>query len=154
MCLMLYLGTTDEQPLLASPDLKVAAIDARREAVRQWFSLPIVRFIGSHSGCSCGFPSVNATEVVEYYDGMFQDGDDREADKRSVRALLEIVRMHAAADDVEMYPVWDGDEQLPPKGTIRLAADTLDVDTFFFNERFLHRVTLRSPRSSSLDRAI
>ena len=35
---------------------------ALREAVIQWFTLPTVRFIGAHTGCSCGFPSVIAAK--------------------------------------------------------------------------------------------
>jgi hypothetical protein len=31
--------------------------------------LPHVRFIGAHTGCSCGFPSVIAEEPFEYYEG-------------------------------------------------------------------------------------
>lgn len=72
MCLMLYLATSDEQPLRRSPELSVEKVEPSREAVRQWFSLPIVRFIGAHTGCSCGFPHVVAEEPIEYWDGMFR----------------------------------------------------------------------------------
>jgi hypothetical protein len=53
---MLYLATSNEQPLRRSLELSVEEVEPSREAVRQWFSLPIVRFIGAHTGCSCGFP--------------------------------------------------------------------------------------------------
>ena len=104
MCLMLYLATSDDQPLRSSPELSVEEVEASRESVRQWFSLPTVRFIGAHTGCSCGFPHVIAEEPIEYWDGMF-DGQDREADLKSVESLLGLVREHVTATgEVQLYP--------------------------------------------------
>ena len=142
MCLMLYLATSDDQPLRSSPDLSVEEVTGSRETVCQWFSLPTVRFVGAHTGCSCGFPSVMAETPVEYFDGMFHDDENREADLRSLQSLLILVREHvAAAGEVQLYPVWDGEEGSPPKGTINLGLDALNPETFFLNEQFLYRVT-------------
>lgn len=141
MCLMLYLATSDEQPLRRSPELSVEEVEPSRDAVRQWFSLPIVRFIGAHTGCSCGFPHVVAEEPIEYWDGMF-DGQDREADVRSVDSLLGLVREHVrATGEVQLYPVWDGEEGKLPKGVINLGVGALNRERFFFNEQFFYRVT-------------
>ena len=49
MCLMLYLASSDDQPLSSSPELSVEEVEPSREAVRQWFALPIVRFVGAHT---------------------------------------------------------------------------------------------------------
>jgi hypothetical protein len=141
MCLMLYLATSDDQPLRSSPELSVEQVETPRESVRQWFSLPTVRFIGAHTGCSCGFPHVIAEEPIEYWDGMF-DGQDREADLKSVDSLLALVREHVTATgEVQLYPVWDGEEGTPPKGVINLGVGALNRETFFFNEQFFYRVT-------------
>ena len=142
MCLTLYLATSNDQPLQSSAELSVQEVEASREAVRQWFSLPIVRFIGAHTGCSCGFPSVTADEPVEYFDGMFRDAEDREEDLRSLRSLLALVRQHVAASgEVQLYAIWNGEKGSPPKDTLHFALDALNAETFFFNERFLYRVT-------------
>ena len=69
MCLMLYLATQSDLPPRTSPELSVEEVEPSREAVRQWFSRPIVRVIGAHTGCSCGFPHVVAEEPIEYWDG-------------------------------------------------------------------------------------
>src|SRR6185436_13691679 len=69
MCLMMYLATAGDQPLRSSAELSGEEVESSRTSVRQWFSLPTVRFIGAHTGCSCGFPSVIAEEPIEYYDG-------------------------------------------------------------------------------------
>jgi len=146
MCLTLYLGTDSSLPLRAAPDLGVEEVEASREAVRQWFSLPTVRFIGAHTGCSCGFPHVVAEEPVEYWDGMFDPGDERNADVRSLQALLTIVRDHVTRfGGVELYPVWNGNEHLPPKGTIEVSVDTMEPETFVFTEQFFYCVR-REPR--------
>jgi hypothetical protein len=141
MCLMLYVATRDELPLRSSPELSVEDVAPHRTAVRQWFSLPVVRFVGAHTRCSCGFPSVIADVPIEYFDGMLDDAPDREADLRSVDALLALVREHAAGGEVQLYAVGDGDEGSPPKGVINVGLGSLQPRTFFFNEQFLYRVT-------------
>jgi hypothetical protein len=141
MCLMLYLATSDVQPLRSSPELSVEDVDVSRSAVRQWFSLPNVRFIGAHTGCSCGFPSVSADEPVDYFEGMFRD-EDREKNLRSLQSLLALVGEHVApSGEAQLYSVWNGEEGSPPKGTINVGLNALNAETFFFNEQFLYRVT-------------
>ena len=141
MCLMLYMATQGDVPLRTSPELDVEEVEPSRDAVRQWFSLPVVRFIGAHTGCSCGFPHVMAEEPIEYIDGMF-DAPDREADLKSVDSLLALVREHVTATrEVQLYPVWDGEEGTPPKGVIDLGVGVLQRESFFFNEQFFYRVT-------------
>ena len=106
------------------------------------FSLPNVRYIGSHSGCSCGFPHIVAEEPIEYFEGMFEDNDDRRADLRSLALLLPLVREHVlTSGEVEMYPVWDLEEHEQPTRTIEVPLASLQLETFYFYERFLLRVT-------------
>src|SRR5262249_30651226 len=121
LCLMLYLATSIEQPLQSGADLSVEEVDSANADVRQWFSLPNVRFIGAHTGCSCGFPSILSETPIEYYEGMFDDPEQREPDLRSLRLLIELVRQHVeATGSVELYPVWHLEESAPPQGTIEL----------------------------------
>ena len=141
MCLMLYIGTAGELPLASSPDLAIEAVDAARHDVTQWFSRPAVRFVGAHTGCSCGFPSVMAESPIEFYEGMPLQSDDRAADLRSVRALLEVVgQVVTGSETVELYPVADGDQSMAPKGVIEWRLRALDPERLFFNERFMHVV--------------
>lgn len=138
---MLYMATSAVPIWDASAYLRLEAVDPARESVRARFTLPVVRFIGAHTGCSCGFPSVIAEQPIEYYDGMPLGGDDRDADLQSVRALLDLLGgQFAAADEVQLYPVSDGDEGSPAKGTLVVDVGALAAETFFFNERFLLRV--------------
>lgn len=141
MCLMLYIGTAEEIPLASTSDLKIERVDHARQAVKQWFSHPAVRFVGAHTGCSCGFPSVIADPPIEYYEGMPLQPDDRGADLRSVRALIELIGSVAARSaGVELYPVADGEEFQAPKGVIEWRLSSLDPERLFFNEGFMHVV--------------
>jgi hypothetical protein len=141
MCLMLYMATEGDIPVRSSPEMSVEEVESSRESVRQWFSLPVVRFIGARTGCSCGFPHVIAEEPIEYWEGMFE-GQDREADLKSVESLLALVREHVTGTgEVQLYPGWDGEEGKPPKGVITLGVGALHRESFFFNEQFFYRVT-------------
>lgn len=141
MCLMLYIGTAEELPTSSSPDLTIEAVSEPRQEVKLWFSHPAVSFVGAHTGCSCGFPSIMAESPLDYYEGMPLESDDRAADLRSIRALLDLVgQTLVRSDRVELYPVPDGDELKEPKGVIEWKMSSLDPERFFFNERFLHVV--------------
>jgi hypothetical protein len=141
MCLMLYVATAGDQPCFETSTLHVEPVPPSRSAVTQWFTLPVVRFVGAHTGCSCGFRHVLAEEPFDYYDGMFDDDAEKEA---SVTALIDMVRGFAARDGrVELLPVWEGDEAEPPKGAIDRDVETLDPAHWFFIERFLYRVSTR-----------
>jgi hypothetical protein len=66
-----------------------------------------------------------------------RDPDDR----RSVAALLQLLRQLVAhSASVELYPVWNGEESLSPKGVIEWQLGTLMPKRFFFSERFMHIV--------------
>lgn len=141
MCLTLFLGTHTEQPDLESTPLRVERVSPDAEPVRQWFSLPHVCFVGAHTGCSCGFPYVVAEEPIDYWEGMFDESEDRQNDRRSLQALLDLMRHHVLESGVvELYPVWNGEEALPPKGKVSLTLEAITADAFVFTERFLCEV--------------
>ena len=133
---MLYIGTAEELPLRSSADLRIETVDATRLDVKQWFSFPAVHFVGAHTGCSCGSVGLRSR-----LDGMPLASDDRAADLRSVRALIELLgQVVSHPHAVELYPVADGDEANPPKGVIEWELRSIDPQKLFFNERFMHIV--------------
>ena len=143
MCLLLYMATHDDVRQQTSVDLRVEEVETSRAAIRQWFSLPEVHFIGAHTGCSCGFPHIVAEEPIEYYEGMFDEDEKRQPALRSADALLGLVREYVMAKgEVELYSVWNGNENLAPKGVINVALDSLRRESFFLNEQFFYRVTI------------
>jgi hypothetical protein len=50
----------------------------------------------------------------------------------------------AATGEVQLYTVWDGEEDRPPKGVIDVGLDSLNRETFLLTERFFYRVTSSS----------
>lgn len=143
MCLMLYIGTARTLPISSTPDLRIEAVEEARKSVRLWFSKPEVRFVGAHTGCSCGFPSVIPVgeSPIAYYEGMPFESDNRSADLRSVRALLDLVGQVGRSESmVELYPIWNGEEAETPHGVLEWQFEALHADRFFFNEGFMHRV--------------
>ena len=142
MCMMLYLATRTDVPLRSSKELRIEDPNPAADPVRRGFSLPCVHFVGAHTGCSCGFPSVSAAVPIEYFPGMLDDHPERDADLGSVEALLALIAELISRDtEVQLYPVWNGEEAEPPKGTIEMAVDELSAERFFFNERFFYRIT-------------
>ena len=138
---MLYLATTVEVPLRQSPDLSIEEIEQSRTIVREWLSLPHVRCIGSHSGCSYGVSSIQSAVPIEYFDGILVETNERENDLRSVNALLELIRpLVRSGGEVQFYPVWDLEEHKPPTGIIEWHIDSLKGEKFYFHEQFIHRV--------------
>jgi hypothetical protein len=146
MCLMLYVATTGDQPYLESDLLTVEDVDPSRMAVRRWLTLPVVRFVGAHTGCSCGFRSIAVAEPIDYDPAMFRqedESDDAATARASLAALLAMARTLVERDGaIELLAVWDGDEAEPLLGTIDKGGAELHPDTWFFIERILYRVTV------------
>lgn len=142
MCLMLYMAAGRPIPHQSTPSLTVENVPSERQAIQQWLSLPTIRFVGAHTGCSCGFPSVRGEQPIEYYDGLFDNSEDREKDLASIRNLLElIVQTLQSCPLIGLLPVWAGDESEPPAGTIEMKASEMTPESFLLNERYLHRIT-------------
>ncbi|MEZ5286016.1 MAG: hypothetical protein R2712_14645 [Vicinamibacterales bacterium] len=142
--MMLYAGTPVPVPLRATPALRVEPVETARQVVCQWFASESICFIGAHTGCSCGFPSVAGDAPVRWFDGLSLDSPTRADDLASVRALLALLaELTAGGSPVELLPVWDGREALAPLGVVEWTLEELDADRFFFTEQFLHRVRAR-----------
>ena len=143
MCLMLYLGCNQPVPAMKGPWLTVEDVPSGDAAIRQWFTKKHVYFIGSHTGCSCGFPSVCAAEPLEYFDGMFaDDGEERCKDVQSMSALIGLLRTLATrAETVELLPAWWDNRGRAPRGRLRANAADWDARTAFFNEDYMYELS-------------
>lgn len=141
MCLMLYIGCNQDLSLKKERYLTIETLPENEVAVAQWFDTNNVYYVGSHSGCSCGFPHVVAEKPIDYFDGMFDDNEHSEDDLNSIKELLRLVNgLIRQNSPITLYPVWDGDQDLNPKGTISINVSGIDPSHFFFNERFIHIV--------------
>jgi hypothetical protein len=140
---MLYIATSaplQEQALPHGFSVQSVPPDRSIELSRA-FSMPHVRFVGHPGGCSCDLPHVLCDQVIEYYDGMLEPEQERQAEVSLVRGLLDLAREGLQSGTrVELYPVWAGSEGLPPKGRIELRVSCLKAVEFFFIEQFLYAV--------------
>ena len=142
MCLSVFLASSSEIPLSTSLEISVQAISESEKPVERLFTLPYARYIAAHGSCSCGFPSVIAEQPVEWYQGFFdEETNDRSKDLASVRSLFALIQEQLEhSSEVQIYPVYNGDEEKPSKGSIDFTFSQLDPEKFFFNEQFLHRI--------------
>lgn len=102
MCKVVYVAADKELPLIATdnppPSLSVRELTLEEAVVRNVFSQPYVYFVGSYTGCSCGFD--------------YATGDKLEVDGReSVRRLREYLQAASqSATSIALFACWDGDE--------------------------------------------
>ena len=137
--MVLYAAADAPLPEIAETDppgvFSARRIDTDEDVVRAHLTKPHVYFLGSYTGCSCGF--------------SFGVGGDEDADGRvSVEALgTYIVAAVARAGAIQLYACWDGDEAEPAEQTETVTTDAFDGDAEAFDlpERWL--ATVSSPAS-------
>ena len=143
MCLMLYLGSRRPLPLRESESLSLEVISQEAQVVGQYLDRPYAYYVGSHTGCGCGFPHVLAETPIEYFDGMFDNQDpNRVEDVESARHLMDVI--DEALDgqpDCVLLPVWNGNEGVAPKGNVVWKRHDLAEHQFVFTEQFRYCVT-------------
>jgi hypothetical protein len=111
-------------PLSARP------IQGGEEPVRTHFTKRHIYFLGSHTGCSCGF---------QYGVG----GDDDAQGRESVRQLgVYLTAAVARVGPVELYACWDGDEAelATERATVSPVAFSGDAEEFSLSERWFATV--------------
>ena len=134
MCMVLYAAADAPLPELPerNPPAPLSARPIRdaEEAVRPHFTKPHVYFLGSHTGCSCGF---------QYGEGVEEDSEGRE----SVRQLGEYLAAAVeCAGAIEVYACWDGEEAEPleEREIITSAAFLGDAEEFDLPQRWFATV--------------
>jgi hypothetical protein len=141
MCLQIYLAT--DAPIAANHGVAISAdlIDPQTNPVGRWLSSSQVYRLHGRQECGCGFPYVVAEEFIEYFEGMFEDQEEREEEVENARGLLGLCAIAlGTTTSVEIYPVWDGDESFPPKGSVEKSLSELVPEQLVLTERFVLRV--------------
>jgi hypothetical protein len=116
MCMLVFAAADTPLPLLSDAErapLNARLPEGREERVRQQFSKHHVVFLGSHTGCSCGF--------------SYGHSDDPDVEGRqSVGALGRYLAQAVdRAGPVEVFACWEGDEG-------RAVAESVIVTPAFF----------------------
>ncbi len=135
MCMVLYVASgepLEEVPAHVPPmPLSARRIEPDEERVRQHFTKPHVYFLGSHTGCSCGF---------DYGHGSDEDAQGRESVRQLAAWLSDAVQK---TGEVELYACWNGDESEPAgqREVVDLSAFSGDGSEFRLIERTFFMVT-------------
>jgi len=132
MCLVLYLGSEKQRPLIAwdesAPRFHVKDDDVNSQKASTHLCKPNVYYVGSDNGCGCGFR--------QEHDYMIDDAEQL-ASKTDNQARLHeyISKCLADEDSIELYSCWSGDETLPIELDRTISVDDLVDNDFWFAER-------------------
>ena len=144
MCLYVFLASDRPMPAIDGEYLVVRRIDEEeKEMVRRWHSKPEIHFVGAHTGCSCGFPSVVVRGPIDHSEALelFEENDDRQKDIRSLTELRNFIQAHVAHGEVvQLYPVWYNTDRAP-LAVIRLPLQDLQPEKFVFVEGYVYEIT-------------
>lgn len=126
MCLAVYISTDKELEL----ETFVAGqtyiyfekpSDEEENALRSKFSKANIYYVGSSSGCSCGF---------RFDSEDFNDVS--EEDKKSPQKLIDFLTEMTLSENVEFYCCWEGDWGLPIESSKEIDIRTIALDKNYF----------------------
>ena len=141
MCWVLYIAADHPLPLIPwqpeAPAFNVTPLREVDEAVRARFAAGNVAYLGSHTGCGCGFDPGQANPAHP------DEARDNATSLAALRAYVEARAEASAARRVELYTCWDGDEGMEPHHRLEITADALHLAMEWFPER--SHVTVRAP---------
>ena len=130
--MVLYLGTeaTLDTTTMSteSPAFYVGEPDEREAAVREHFSASRAYYLGSHTGCGCGFEFGADPEWLAWArsdpEALGYDPDpDGPASRQSLADLLRA--LVDAGHPVELFACWSGDDDVPPGHRSRIRPDAV-----------------------------
>jgi len=138
MCMALYLATDELIPTTEWSTGSVPifqALEPTEEKVRRQFTKPEVRYVGSHSRCSCGF----------LYDPA---SPDAELTLQSIDALRALVSsLVGDQGEVELFYCWEGDEGREADSRLHTTVSEIGSESCPLNTTTFYRVRGRRPTS-------
>lgn len=132
MCFVLYAGTSKpisrKEPGPDSPDISVLSLSKREEPIREFFSKPVVQYVGSTSGCGCDFGSVmfQNGEWPWWDDGEGSNPEQEERERQSREGLVSLLRA-TREERVEVYGEWDSGASFPAGPRVREEIHLADI---------------------------
>lgn len=142
MCMLLYVSAPQPLTPVTGPDLSLSRLPERASQVVQHFRFPHVYLLIAHGECSCDFPSVIASEPLEWYEGLFNENWPRAEQLRSATALAEWLKATASeGSPLELYPISYDDEGKRPLGRVRWSVRDMHPERLIFTQGFLVELT-------------
>lgn len=143
MCLALYIGANKEIPLIPYNErdrrLWTDKLAEEEYPIPDFFSLPIITYVGSDTICGCGFRHLG----LDKEEWVVKGGEDEETYIKNHKDLLEFIKENLSDHDkIEIYTVMEGDFKTPPKYKAEIdIAELLNKD-FSFKELGFYIVNL------------
>jgi hypothetical protein len=150
-----YLGCECDAPLIAyssaSPGFyvsepQVVDVAAVLAVVHRHLSFPIIRCLGSRSGCGCGFrcslPGFVKPRDTEHIQEAVEQQSDHDALVAYLRSLPKQTR------PMQIYGCWCGDESVTPEHFRTCSITDLASPDFAFRERELITLSTETPNTA------
>lgn len=140
MCLVVYLASDQPLPFIAwdenTPAFHVTEVREAELKVRQQFKKPHLYYLGSHTGCGCGFDDAQNNE---------RNVDEHAATERTLNALgAYLAAAVATAGTLELYSCWDGDQGTQPDCRLELSPASFGAGMKWLAERTYVRISDRA----------
>jgi hypothetical protein len=130
MCMAVYIASNFPLPLVAwredQPDFYVTELGDGDEKVRTQFSKPNIYYVGSHTGCGCGF---------EY--GKYPEYEDHvEESRQSVMQLSQyLTKATEQNETIELFACWEGAQAEMPVKRGKARPSDMGGERFWFEEQ-------------------
>jgi len=88
--------------------------------LRNKFTKKNIYYVGSDTGCSCGF--------------MYEEDEDFEEDeneKDSPNELIKFIKEKCDNENIELYSCWEGEWNLPTKSNVEINVNNLNIENYF-----------------------
>jgi hypothetical protein len=125
----------------------VRSLKEEEAPLARHFTLPEIQYIGSDTGCGCGFP--NRSWVMEQWTGEPENEEPEPEGTANLQALATLLE-ECGEKNIELYGIWlgrDGDFTKEALREERISLATILQPRFSFKERYLYRVNLEKPAS-------
>lgn len=148
MCYVLYIGTDHPLPTIPWKEddrkLNTADLSDNDRAVAAHFTKPHQKYLGSYTGCGCGFRHLTFQNGSWPEEPMIGSEHYTGEDEQPIHQQLHDYISELLTDEnsqIELYGCWDGDFVYPSAGSATIPLSLLLDKTFFFRERFGYIVT-------------
>jgi hypothetical protein len=141
MCYAVYIGTTEKQQLgkfvAEKTELFFEELSADElEGIRPKIKNPFLYYVGSDTGCSCGFA---------YESENFNDPEEQDT-KKSPQKLIDFIKERTTKEDLEFYCCWEGDWKDPIEESIEININDISLDKNYFE--LLEKRYIKFPRQT------
>ena len=148
---MLYAATSNPLPrrplVKESRALWVRSLKEEEAPLASHFTLPEAQYIGSDTGCGCGFP--NRSLVGDQWTGD-PECEEPEPEGTANLQALETLLEGCGEKNIELYGIWlstNEDFKRAALGEEQFLLSKILETSFQFKERHLYRVSLEKPAS-------